>query len=66
MNCGLAVLGHRLFVYGGQVETEKKERVLDDLHCLDLHKLENWQCLQEASNTVRPAEQIRNSSSPSC
>lgn len=61
MNSGLALIGTRLFLFGGQVETSQKERVLDDLHCLDIRKMDGWNCLREASSTVRncPPADIR-------
>ncbi|KAM5262628.1 kelch domain-containing protein 4 [Ctenodactylus gundi] len=43
----LAVKHGLLFVYGGMFEAGDRQVTLNDLYCLDLHKMEEWKALVE-------------------
>ncbi|XP_046682403.1 kelch domain-containing protein 4 [Homalodisca vitripennis] len=45
MNCGLAVKHGSLYLYGGLYEKGDQTVTFNDLHVLDLHKLEEWRTL---------------------
>lgn len=49
MNAGLAVLGDTLLLYGGVCEQAERQITCDDLHLLELSRLEGWRCLQPGS-----------------
>ena len=46
----LFVLKNTLWLWGGMVEIGHTDVVLDDLWCLDLGKLDCWQCMKENSS----------------
>ena len=39
-----------LYIYGGMMEVKDQEITLDDLHCLNLSKLDEWKCLIPVCN----------------
>lgn len=43
----LAVKHGLLYVYGGMFEAGDRQVTLNDLYCLDLHKMEEWKALVE-------------------
>lgn len=45
----MCVLRNTLWLWGGNVEIESTDINLDDLFCLDLNKMDGWQCKQENS-----------------
>lgn len=45
----LAVSKNLLYLYGGVVEAGSREITLNDLHCLNLHKLDTFECLLTAT-----------------
>jgi N-acetylneuraminic acid mutarotase len=45
----LFVLKNTLWLWGGMVEIEHADVVLDDMWCLDLNKLDCWHCMKENS-----------------
>lgn len=47
MNCGVAVKGNTLFLFGGMFEDGDKQLTLGDFYSLDLKKLEEWRVLVE-------------------
>ncbi|XP_036896115.1 kelch domain-containing protein 4 [Sturnira hondurensis] len=47
-NAMLAVKHGRLYLYGGMFETGSRQVTLNDLYCLDLHKMDEWTVLVEA------------------
>ncbi|XP_072492380.1 kelch domain-containing protein 4 isoform X3 [Notamacropus eugenii] len=46
-NAMLAVKQGMLYVYGGMFEAGDRQFTLNDLYCLDLHKMEEWKVLVE-------------------
>lgn len=48
-NAMLAVKHGRLYLYGGMFEAGDRQVTLSDLYCLDLHKMDEWTVLVEAS-----------------
>lgn len=46
-NAMLAVKHGLLYVYGGMFEAGDRQVTLNDLYCLDLHKMEEWRTLVE-------------------
>ncbi|XP_029422982.1 kelch domain-containing protein 4 isoform X2 [Nannospalax galili] len=46
-NAMLAVKHGLLYVYGGMFEAGDRQVTLNDLYCLDLHKMEEWKTLVE-------------------
>ncbi|XP_036998262.2 kelch domain-containing protein 4 isoform X2 [Artibeus jamaicensis] len=47
-NAMLAVKHGRLYLYGGMFEAGSRQVTLNDLYCLDLHKMDEWTVLVEA------------------
>lgn len=44
----MAVVKHgKLYLYGGMFEVGDRQFTLNDLYCLDLHKMEQWEVLVE-------------------
>lgn len=44
----MAVVKHgKLYLYGGMFEVGDRQFTLNDLYCLDLHKMEQWEVLLE-------------------
>lgn len=37
----------KLFLYGGMFEVGNRQVTLNDLYCVDLHKMERWEVLVE-------------------
>lgn len=46
-NAMAAVKHGKLYVYGGMFEVGDRQYTLNDLYCLDLHKMEQWDVLVE-------------------
>ncbi|XP_034506110.1 kelch domain-containing protein 4-like, partial [Ailuropoda melanoleuca] len=46
-NAMLAVKHGRLYLYGGMFEAGDRQVTLNDLYCLDLHKMQEWTALVE-------------------
>lgn len=49
----LAVKHGLLFVYGGMFEAGDRQVTLNDLYCLDLHRMEEWKALVEMDPSKR-------------
>ncbi|GLH04960.1 Kelch domain-containing protein 4-like Protein [Gryllus bimaculatus] len=45
MNCGLAVKGGVLYLYGGMIEDGDRQYTYSDFYSLDLHKLDEWKTI---------------------
>lgn len=45
INCGLAMRGNTLYVYGGLLEVKDREFTLDDCWALDLNSRKEWRCI---------------------
>ena len=52
INGALAVVQNTLYLYGGVFESADVEITLDDLWSLNLNKLDGWQCLMEATQSL--------------
>jgi len=42
IGAGLAMMGSKLFIYGGTSEVGKKQLTFDDLWCIDLNQMDKW------------------------
>ncbi|PHU16558.1 hypothetical protein BC332_17763 [Capsicum chinense] len=51
INACMAVAKDTLYVYGGMMEIRDQELTLDDLHVLNLSKLDEWKCIIPASES---------------
>ena len=65
IGAGMAVVRNALWVFGGVVEVLDRDISLDDIWCLDLMKLNGWQCVKPNSAGEEVFQEVEDEESDS-